>query len=139
MKPISLGLWLVFVSAVLSPQVPEEEVKTRSLWDTTFLNKRPPMKKSPSIPSKTADAARPALHEDSALIRLTVWGLRESRPEDEEGVRMFVHDDGGGKEWTPERVGVDGLEWGQRVRFSIEADREGFLYIVDRERFANGA
>jgi hypothetical protein len=131
-------IYFAFIPMVVATQVSDEEVRARSLWDTTFLNKRPPMKKPSSSTSRTNPGPRPTIQDDSALIGVTFWRMRQSRPEDEKGVRVFVHGDGGEQEWTPERTTADGLEWGQRVRFSIEVDREGFLYIVDRERFASG-
>src|SRR5260221_13052502 len=43
-------------------------------------------------------------------------------------------------EWTPERIEADTpLNIGDRVRLTIESPRPGFLYIIDREQYADGS
>ena len=43
-------------------------------------------------------------------------------------------------QWTPERIEVDTpLNVGERVRISVESPRAGYLYVVDREQYANGS
>jgi len=55
---------------------------------------------------------------------------------------MLVHeyDSGKDEDFTPERCEADtALQVGQKVRLSIESARTGFLYVVDRERYADGS
>ncbi len=43
-------------------------------------------------------------------------------------------------EWTPERIEADTpLNIGDHVRLTIESPRPGFLYIIDREQYADGS
>ena len=43
-------------------------------------------------------------------------------------------------EWTPERISsTTELRVGDRVRLSIESPRDGYLYVVDREQYADGS
>jgi hypothetical protein len=43
-------------------------------------------------------------------------------------------------EWTPQRIEADTpLKVGERVRLSIESPRTGYLYVIDREQYADGS
>jgi hypothetical protein len=72
-------------------------------------------------------------------IGVTVWRLRPSRPMDEGG-RVVVFDGLRQSEWIPERIEADtALNIGDRIRITVESPRPGFLYIIDREQYANGS
>jgi WD40 repeat protein/tetratricopeptide (TPR) repeat protein len=74
------------------------------------------------------------------LIGITVWRLRDSVLGDE--ARMLVHDEASGKqvELTPMRVEAERpLAEGERVRIGIESPSTGYLYVIDREEYANGS
>jgi Domain of unknown function (DUF4384) len=72
-------------------------------------------------------------------IGVTVWRLRPGRSSDE-GARVLVLDGLKQEQWTPERVEADTpLNIGDRVRLSIESPRPGYLYIIDREQYADGS
>ena len=74
----------------------------------------------------------------TAELGVTIWRLRPGR--DAEGARLLVMEGGKSAEWTPERVEVDQLlNVGDRVRMSIESPRSGFLYVIDREQYADGS
>jgi hypothetical protein len=113
----------------------DSDVRTRQLWDTTLLNKRP-------APGKAAAVKRPPATPSSvkgALIGVTVWRLRPSQPGDAREVRALIHEDTGDAEWTPERVAADtALAEGQKVRISVEAAETGYLYVIDRDEYADG-
>lgn len=73
-------------------------------------------------------------------LGITIWRLRPSRPEDEQGARMLVMEDALQTHWTPERIEADApLKIGERVRVSVESPRAGYLYVVDRELYADGS
>src|SRR5712671_1059192 len=75
----------------------------------------------------------------SEEIGVTVWRLRPSRSGDT-GARVLVLDGLKQSEWTPERIEADTpLNIGDRVRLTIESPRPGFLYIIDREQYADGS
>jgi hypothetical protein len=112
------------------------EVRTRQLWDTNLLKQRAQASHKPGASSK----AVPATGDN--LIGVTLWRYRSSRPQDAPAVRMLVHEPDTGKDedFTPERCEADtALQVGQKVRLSIESARTGFLYVVDRERYADGS
>ena len=138
------------VSAQQLSSDPEEEEQTRMLWNTTFLKKRPSGKQS-SAPSEGASApksqnpvptkqAQPAAGTDEigdALVGVTIWRLRKSETEDNPAVRLKSLT--GGEQWTPIRVEADTpLSEGQKVRVSFETARVGYLYVIDREQYADG-
>jgi hypothetical protein len=75
----------------------------------------------------------------SEEIGVTVWRLRPSQSADTGG-RVLVLDGLKQSEWTPERIEADTpLNIGDRVRLTVESPRPGFLYIIDREQYADGS
>lgn len=81
---------------------------------------------------------KPAL-VSSEEIGVTVWRLRPSQTGDT-GARVLVLDGLKPAEWTPERIEADTpLNIGDRVRLTVESPRPGFLYIIDREQYADGS
>jgi hypothetical protein len=53
--------------------------------------------------------------------------------------RLLVQDTAGATAWTAERVDADApLAMGDKVRLSFESARAGFLYVIDREQYADG-
>jgi hypothetical protein len=86
-------------------------------------------------PLRTRVSARIQFEE----VGVTVWRLRPSRSSDEGG-RVLVQEGLKQSEWTPERIEADTpLKIGDRVRLSVESPRTGFLYIIDREQYADGS
>lgn len=111
---------------------------TRGLWDTAFLQQRPPGRAAARRPAyKPAGAGKAARVEavaSRAVVGITVWRLRPSAGGDE--VRQLIHGQQG--EWTPERVSAaEPLREGERVQITVEAPRSGHLYVFDREVYAD--
>jgi hypothetical protein len=76
----------------------------------------------------------------ASQIGITLWRLRPSRPEDEQGARLLVMKNAEATQWTPERMELETpLKVGDRVRISVEAPRSGYLYVVDREQYSDGS
>jgi Domain of unknown function (DUF4384) len=132
-------VFAVFAACLASAQ---DDVRTRNLWDSTFLEHRPP-----SGPSKPiAGGSKPMkprptdyVPASDAFVGFTMWRLRPSRGEDEH-VRLFVHGAPTQRPWTPERIEIGKpIQEGQMVRFSIESARPGYLYLIDSEQFADGS
>jgi hypothetical protein len=82
---------------------------------------------------------QPATTEE---LGVTLWRLRQSKPNDS-GARLLVRVDPQSTQsahWTPERIEADTpLNIGERVRLSVESPRAGYLYVVDREQYADGS
>jgi len=88
---------------------------------------------------KLAAGARRTKPAPSEEIGVTVWRLRPSQSSDV-GARVVVLDGLRQTEMTPERIEADTpLNIGDRVRLTIESPRPGFLYIIDREQYADGS
>jgi hypothetical protein len=153
----SLGLFGLLVAACASPgALAQSNDGTRGLGDLGFVDLRPSAPKSPAPRKKptyrrTTPAAKPTAQPDATpasgptaetLVGVTLWRMRPSAKADGEAARILVHeeDTNAEGEWTPERVGLDtALAEGQRVRLSIETPRSGYLYVVDREVYADGS
>ncbi|MGH9841146.1 MAG: DUF4384 domain-containing protein [Blastocatellia bacterium] len=83
-----------------------------------------------------AKGAMAAESMNDAVVGITVWRLRPSKEADE--ARILVKKSG--KNWTPERVEANtGFGRGQMLRLSIEVPRTGYLYVIDREQYADGS
>jgi hypothetical protein len=88
---------------------------------------------------KMAAGSRKPKPAPSEEIGVTVWRLRPSQSMDT-GARVVVQDGLRQTEMTPERIEADTpLNIGDRVRLTIESPRPGFLYIIDREQYADGS
>ena len=145
---------LAIASSVLVSSTPvAAQEDTRRLWDSAFLSKRAPSKSKPrprkdpdyrvatpppAAAAATADAAAPG-----ELLGVTVWRLRRSQASDSGDSRLLVQETENQRtesvEWTPERVEAETpFAAGDRVRLSIESPRAGYLYVVDRELYADG-
>jgi len=87
------------------------------------------------LASSHRGAAPPVTEE----IGITVWRLRPARPGDDGG-RLLVLDGLKQTPYTPERIEASTpLNIGDRVRLTVESPRPGFLYIIDREQYADGS
>ena len=139
-------LALAMIGAFLSvPARPQDEA-SRQLWDSQFLKKRAGAKTT-SAPRKNPGYRRAtpkseAIDESAGeVIGVTIWRLRQSREADNKEARLLLQDEvsGEGTEFTPERVEAEStFAAGDRVRLSIESPRDGFLYVIDREQYADG-
>jgi hypothetical protein len=74
----------------------------------------------------------------SEQVGITIWRLRASTASDD-GPKIPVRESGGMTWWTPERMQTGTpFKIGERVRLSIESPRAGYLYVIDREQYADG-
>jgi hypothetical protein len=139
---------LLMAICVAGPAAPvtrlQDEGATRHLWDTAFIdqqNKRGSAKRTPA--KRNYRVVTPAVPVTGVaadtVIGVTVWRLRASTPTDA-GERIIAHEGNESVEWLPERVSTGArLTEGDRLRISIEAARTGYLYVVDREQYADGS
>jgi hypothetical protein len=89
---------------------------------------------------KSGDTIRP--ETDAPIVGVTLWQLRPSAKDEAVEIKDLLHLAGGGpaQEFTPVRVAPDeALREGQMVRLSIESFRSGYLYVIDRPKYADGS
>ena len=138
---ISLLVFLQIATPALRIQDDE-----RRLWDTEFLKKRQPAKTA--VAKRTASYRRATPKSSSTddktpgeMLGVTIWRLRLPSAKDNKDSRLLLQEESKDEntEWTPERVEADtSFATGERVRLSIESPRTGYLYVIDREQYADG-
>jgi hypothetical protein len=115
--------------------IPAEFVKTRPAKGPAAANanRRRTYRRTSARPS-----AAPGT-EEFAQLGLTIWRLRPATSVDT-GARIIVQKDDETIEFTPERVPSNApLQIGERIRMSFESPQTGYLYVIDREQFADGS
>jgi hypothetical protein len=141
------SLVFLFAWSLLAAHSSRAQDGERRIWDSEFLKKRAAAK-APSTMRK-ATAYRRATPKNVAIdekatgemMGVTVWRLRESSTTDNKETRLLLQDEEkrAKTEFTPERVEAETpFAEGERVRLGIESPRDGFLYVIDRELYADG-
>ena len=75
-----------------------------------------------------------------AVIGVTLWRLRAVKATDNQGARILEHKNSKNVEWTAQRIEADAqLNEGDRIRLGIESPSTGYLYVIDREQYADGS
>lgn len=137
----SLLLIISVQSAAVVAQEPDTE---RRFWPP---NSRPPATTQPASKQTT----RPRYHTVSAalpheaavpndsVLGVTIW-LLSDRMEDKDGARILVPKTGKKTQYTAKRLEASTkFREGQKLRLSIEVPRSGYLYVIDREQYADGS
>lgn len=116
------------------PQSSDAE-SSRRFWPPNFRPASTTAKVKPKLVKYRRTT--PALpQEASAVLGVTIWRLRPATKTDE--ARILITKSGKKADWTPERVEAStAFSEGQMVRLSIEVPRTGYLYVVNREQYAN--
>ena len=132
---------LLFAAAGAGHAAPPQQ--TRQLWDTEFVSASQPDKKldkttheaKPQKPRYKAKTETPQpLKQTDSFVGITIWRLRPAQPGDE----ATLSDEG--KQFTPQRVESEtALKEGDLVRLTIEAPKEGYLYVIDREQYSDNS
>ncbi len=111
----------------------------RDVWPPGF---RP--QAANAVPSARRDRYRRASPaevtnpRETAVLGITIWKLRPSKESDE--ARILVTKGSRKTPFTPERVEASTAFFeGQMLRLGVEVPRSGYLYIIDREEYSNGA
>ena len=142
-KAIFLFLILLIASAEFISTAQTVDERTRKLWDTAFIT--PAATKQNASRRRRSGAYRvatPNVPTDNVapdtVVGVTIWRLRPASRSDS-GERLIVHDDKSSTEWLPERISANTrLGQGDKLRISVEAVRGGFLYVINREQYADG-
>ena len=134
--------WLLAaVASVALPFVAHgQDEQTRSIVPEAFLKARPAAPEAaPTGAPLYRRVKRPGTKAAGAVseIGVTIWKLRPAASGDT--ARLLVQDPQGAVQWTPQRVEAGTpLALGDRVRVSVESPRDGYLYVIDREQYADG-
>lgn len=136
-----LVIGLLMINSVASPG--QDDDTSRRFWPP---NSRPapaqPVRK-PATPPRYRPASDPlpkkVTSANSEVLGVTVWLLSDSS-EDKDGARILRPKSGVKTNFTAKRVEVaTKFAEGQKLRLSIEVPRSGFLYVIDREQYADGS
>jgi hypothetical protein len=119
--------------------------QTRGIVPEEVVQARPQPKAAASAAAKPKyqaldGAVAGSLRQPSAAhqVGVTIWRLRPAAPGDT-GARILVQEETRTAEWVPERVSsASRLNAGDRVRLTVESPETGYLYVIDRERYASG-
>lgn len=138
---VILGFVLLFLITGTLVVAQKSDEATRKLWDTAYIapaagkstaRRRATRKYRIATPNVPIDNVVP-----ESVVGVTIWRLRPAGRADS-GERIIVHDDNA-KEYVPERISQNTkLNAGDRVRISVEAAGNGYLYVIDRELYADG-
>lgn len=131
-------LVLIAGSVCMMAQNPAD--MTRKLWDTALIGSS---SKSSASRKRAYRVATPNVPVNNvtpeSVVGVTLWRLRPPTRSDT-GERLIVHDDNATSEWLPERISANTkLVQGDRLRITVEAVRAGYLYVIDREQYADGS
>jgi hypothetical protein len=134
-----LTLSILIVSTVIAQNSDET---TRKLWDTAFINSttnKPAVRRR----QRSYRVATPLVPTENvapdSVVGVTIWRLRPAVSRDS-GERIIVHEGSDASQWLPERISPDTkLVQGDKLRISIEGARKGYLYVIDREQYADGS
>ena len=129
-------LLVLIAGSLVVAQKPDEA--TRKLWDTAYIAPRAGKSTTRRRSTSKYRIATPNVPIDNvapdSVVGVTIWRLRPAGRADS-GERIVVHED----EYVPERISANTkLNAGDRVRISVEAARNGYLYVIDRELYADG-
>src|SRR5690349_8756957 len=107
---------------------PEEDTKSPTSEKPKVVHSKKPVYKK-ATPQVVVESVTP-----ETVVGVTIWKLRAA----ESGSETTINT--GSAQWTPERVEAGTpLAKGDHVRLSIEAARPGYMYIINRERYADGS
>ena len=139
------GLMTFCAASFIAPRAlkAQDENTTRRLWDTAFINsstKRTASRKPTKRGYRIATPNIPTVNVNGdTVVGVTLWRLRRASSSDS-GERLIVHEGADAAEWLPERISANTrLNQGDRLRISVEAARTGYLYVIDREQYADGS
>lgn len=139
---VILGFVLLFLITGTLVVAQKSDDATRKLWDTAYIAPASSKTTARRRSSSKYRIATPNVPVDNvvpeSVVGVTIWRLRPAGRADS-GERIIVHDDNAAREYVPERISANTkLSAGDRLRISVEAARSGYLYVIDRELYADG-
>ncbi|MFN7926971.1 MAG: DUF4384 domain-containing protein [Blastocatellia bacterium] len=135
------ALWLIviFVSANAIPQSADVE-PSRRFWPPGYRpatsSAKPKAAKYRRVTPPLTKTESLAAEAGEAVLGVTIWRLRPAQATD--AARILVTKSGRKTDYTPERVEAStAFNEGQLVRLSVEVPRNGYLYVINREQYAD--
>jgi hypothetical protein len=122
------------------PLSPPRPLKPKQTY--AFVKRIPRTKKGGRISQTTVSGQKPSPKPSfkAEEVGVTFWKLRPKKKGEENAPSFPVTIGGVTENWTAARVNSQTrFNPGDRVRFTIESSRAGFLYIVNREFYKDGA
>jgi Domain of unknown function (DUF4384) len=115
--------------------VPEDVIDARPPAPAAPLKAKTKPKYQALNPQVVASLRHPSAASE---LGVTIWRLRQAAAADS-GARILVQEANETTELIPERVSsTSRLNAGDRVRLTLESPQHGYLYVIDRERYASG-
>jgi hypothetical protein len=147
-KRFSLLTGLALLLVGTGTAVAQDEVGSKAIKAEVFIAnrpepgpKRPALRKKPTYKSsQVVSSADPPPGKVFAQVGLTIWRFRPATSADKTK-ELVEEEDAQPSQWSLERI-AEGtlLAPGQKVRLGIESlSRDGYLYVVDREQYADGS
>jgi hypothetical protein len=139
LRRLAVGILLAGISLAASDTaqrgiVPEDVIQARPPATTPTQAKTKPKYKALD-PQVVASLRHPSAASE---LGVTIWRLRPAAAADS-GARILVQEGTETAELVPERVSsTSRLNAGDRVRLTLESPEHGYLYVIDRERYASG-
>jgi hypothetical protein len=139
-SPLGRALAVLALPGMLISATAQDD-STRGVKPEEFVKARPASMGSKSVAHagyKLIDAPIKAGESNARQMGITIWRLRATVSHDS-GPRILVQEGAESISWTPQRIASGSeLREGDRVRISIESPSTGYLYVIDREQYANG-
>jgi hypothetical protein len=115
---------------------------TRGIIPIEFAKTRPGKSTTPARRNvyrrTSAQAVTASKPDELSHLGLTIWRLRPATAADP-NLRIIVQKETESVEFIPERVPANApLRMGENIRFSFESPQTGYLYVIDRELYADG-
>lgn len=138
-RPFVVTLSLLLARCGMAHAEGGSDTGQRRLWDETFKKSR--VESARQDPRPRPSGKPPAAHAkeaNEAFVGITLWRLRPAAPRDRDaGLVLFRSDR---HELVAERMDpTKKLAVGDKIRLGIESARAGHLYVLDRERYADGS
>lgn len=134
-----VGLLVMIMLASIAPSFSQsrEIEDRRSIWPPEY-RQGPPAKGRSGRYRRSSKPTEATPNVSPGMLGITIWRLRPSQATDQ--ARILVTKNNAKTPWTPERVSADTtFSEGQLVRLSVEVPRTGYLYVIDREQYADGS
>jgi hypothetical protein len=126
--------------SVSAQQQSDDEDQERQLFAKEFLQSRSSNapKRTPQ-PPKSSGRIQPTTNTTPSMLGITLWRLRPADKKDESQARLLEQESDSEVVLIGERVGAETrFQEGQKVRLGVESPRSGYLYVIDREQYADG-